>query len=44
MFQGENASTLDGKVVINVKIVIVEVNVVDVNVANKNKIILKYVF
>ncbi len=34
MFQGKNVSTLDGKVVVDVKIV----NVVDVNVVAKSKI------
>jgi hypothetical protein len=33
MFQGKNASTLDGKMVVDVKTIDVEMNVVDVNVA-----------
>ncbi len=39
MFQGKNVSTLDGKAIINVKTVIVEVNVVGVNVATRSRII-----
>jgi hypothetical protein len=38
MFQGENASTSYGKMVIDVKIITTSVNVVDVNVVTINKI------
>jgi hypothetical protein len=41
MFQGKNVSTLDGKVVANVKTIIVKVNVVNVNVVARSKIINK---
>jgi hypothetical protein len=33
MFQGKNASSLKKKVVVEVKIIIVDVNVVDINLA-----------
>jgi hypothetical protein len=36
MFQGENASTSNGKVVVDVKTTTTKVNVVDVNVATKS--------
>jgi hypothetical protein len=44
IFQGKNASTLDGKVVVNVKIITANVNVVDANVVTKIKIIEEQVF
>jgi hypothetical protein len=44
MFQGKNASTTDGKLVINVKIIITIVNIVDPNVATKSRIIEEQVF
>jgi hypothetical protein len=44
MFQGKSASTIDGKSVINVKIIIIIMNVVDVNVATKSRIIEEQVF
>jgi hypothetical protein len=39
MFQGKNVSTLNGKVVANVKTIIVKANVMNVNVVTKSKII-----
>jgi hypothetical protein len=36
MFQEKNASTLDGKVVFDVKTINVKMNVMDVNVATKS--------
>jgi hypothetical protein len=39
MFQRKNAPSLDGKVVVDVKIVTININVVDVNVATKSRII-----
>jgi len=44
MFQGKNASTIDGKSVINVETITAIVNVVDVNAATKNMIIEEQVF
>jgi hypothetical protein len=44
IFQGKNASTLDGKVVANVKTITTNVNVVYANVATKSKIIEEQVF
>jgi hypothetical protein len=39
MFQGKNASSLDRKIVVEVKTIIVDMNVVNVNVATRSKII-----
>jgi hypothetical protein len=39
MSQRKNISTLDENVIVNVKIVIVEVNVLHVNVATRSRII-----
>ncbi len=36
MFQGENASNSNGKVVVDVKIITTQVNIVDINVATKS--------
>jgi hypothetical protein len=38
MFQGKNASSLKGKVVIKVKTITINVNVVDVNVVTRSRI------
>jgi hypothetical protein len=39
MFQGKNASSLEGKAIVEIKTIITNVNVVDVNVATITKII-----
>jgi hypothetical protein len=39
MFQGKNASSLDKKIVVEVKTIIADMNVVNVNVATRSKII-----
>jgi hypothetical protein len=44
MFQGKNASNLQGKAIDKVKIVTTNVNVIDVNVATRSRIIKKQVF
>jgi hypothetical protein len=38
MFQGENASSLERKMIIKVKTITIDVNVIDINVATKRKI------
>jgi hypothetical protein len=44
MFQGKNASSLEGKMVVEVKIVTIDVNVVDVNLVTRSIIIKDQVF
>jgi hypothetical protein len=44
MFQGKNASSLEGKMVVEVKIVTIDVNVVDINVVTRSIFIKDQVF
>ncbi len=44
MFQGENASSLERKMIIKVKTITIDVNVIDINVATKRKITKDQVF
>jgi hypothetical protein len=39
MFKGKIASSLDGKTIVEVKTIIMNMNVIDVNVATRSKII-----
>jgi hypothetical protein len=44
MFQGKNASSSEGKSIVEIKTIIANVNVIDVNVVTISKIIKDHVF
>jgi len=44
MFQGKNASNLEGKAIVEVKTITTNVNVIDVNVVTRSRIIKKQIF